>query len=68
MTEIADYAAQYNITILIEVLNRFEQFLLNDAEEGLNYVKAVSDIFTIPAAPTSKISKPKSATFLTYFR
>jgi D-psicose/D-tagatose/L-ribulose 3-epimerase len=40
--EIADYAAQYNITILIEVLNRFEQFLLNDAGEAIQYVKEVN--------------------------
>lgn len=39
--ELADYAAQYDITLLIEVLNRFEQFLLNDAAEAIQYVKEV---------------------------
>jgi D-psicose/D-tagatose/L-ribulose 3-epimerase len=39
--ELADYAAQYDITLLIEVLNRFEQFLLNDAAEAIHYVKEV---------------------------
>jgi D-psicose/D-tagatose/L-ribulose 3-epimerase len=41
MKELADYAAKYDITLLIEVLNRFEQFLLNDAAEGISYVKEV---------------------------
>jgi len=39
--ELADYAAKYDITLLIEVLNRFEQFLLNDAAEAVQYVKEV---------------------------
>ncbi|QKI81542.1 sugar phosphate isomerase/epimerase family protein [Kroppenstedtia eburnea] len=40
--ELAEYARQYNITLLIETLNRFEQFLLNDAEEAVAYVKEVN--------------------------
>lgn len=42
MRELADYAAQYDITLLIETLNRFEQFLLNDAKEAVEYVKEVN--------------------------
>ncbi|MDQ0271015.1 D-psicose 3-epimerase [Cytobacillus purgationiresistens] len=39
---LADYAAQYGITLLIETLNRFEQFLLNDAKEAVDYVEEVN--------------------------
>lgn len=42
MQELADYAAQYDITLLVESLNRFEQFLVNDANEAVEYVKAVN--------------------------
>ncbi|WP_235782013.1 D-psicose 3-epimerase [Paenibacillus senegalensis] len=42
MQELADYAAQYDITLLVESLNRFEQFLVNDAKEAVDYVKAVN--------------------------
>lgn len=41
--ELAEYARQYDITLLIETLNRFEQFLLNDAEEAVSYVKEVDE-------------------------
>lgn len=41
MIELADYAAKYDIILLIEVLNRFEQFLLNDAAEAVSYVKEI---------------------------
>jgi D-psicose/D-tagatose/L-ribulose 3-epimerase len=41
MQELSDYARQYDITLLIETLNRFEQFLVNDAAEVLQYVKDV---------------------------
>jgi D-psicose/D-tagatose/L-ribulose 3-epimerase len=41
MKELAYYAAQYEITLLIECLNRFEQFLINDAKEAVDYVKDV---------------------------
>lgn len=39
---LADYALKYEITLLIETLNRFEQFLLNDAEEAVAYVKKIN--------------------------
>lgn len=41
MKELADYAKQYDITLLMETLNRFEQFLINDAEEALQFVKDI---------------------------
>lgn len=39
--EIADYASQYDILLGIEVLNRFEQFLINTVLEAKNYIQAV---------------------------
>ncbi|WP_341302097.1 sugar phosphate isomerase/epimerase family protein [Lysinibacillus sp. FSL H8-0500] len=39
--ELADYAKQKGITLLIETLNRFEQFLINDVEEALVFVREV---------------------------
>lgn len=39
LCELADFAKDYNVTLLCEVLNRFEQFLLNDAEEAVQFVK-----------------------------
>lgn len=42
MKELADYAAQYNITLLVETLNRFEQFLINDAKEAVAFVKDIN--------------------------
>lgn len=39
--ELAEYAAPLNITLLAETLNRFEQFLLNDTQEAIDYVKEV---------------------------
>ncbi len=39
--EIADFALPYGVTLMIEVVNRFEQYLINDAAEGVAYVKAV---------------------------
>lgn len=41
MRILADDAANYGITIGIEVLNRFEQFLMNTCAEGIAYVKEV---------------------------
>lgn len=41
MRELADYAAGYGITLLPETLNRFEQFIMNDASEAVQYVKDV---------------------------
>lgn len=40
--ELADSAANYGIELNCEVLNRFEQYLLNDAKEGVDFVKAVN--------------------------
>ncbi len=42
MKELADYAAQFDITLLVEVLNRFEQFLVNDAKEAIELVKDIN--------------------------
>lgn len=41
MRELADLAADYDVTLNMEVLNRFEGYLMNDASEGLAYVKEV---------------------------
>jgi len=41
MKELADYASQYEITLLIETLNRFEQFLVNDAKEAVELVEDI---------------------------
>lgn len=41
MRELADYAAPLNITLLVETLNRFEQFLLNDTQEAIDYIKEI---------------------------
>lgn len=41
MRELADLAADYDITLNMEVLNRFEGYLLNESWEGLEYVKEV---------------------------
>jgi len=41
MKKLGALAAGYNITLGMEVLNRFEGYLLNTAEEALAYVKAV---------------------------
>ena len=39
--ELADIAQGYNIVLGMEVLNRFEGYLLNTAKEAVSYVKAV---------------------------
>lgn len=41
MKDLADYAAKYQIMLLPETLNRFEQFLINDSVEEVQYVKDV---------------------------
>ncbi len=41
MRELAPYAAERGVTLNIEVINRFEQFLINDCREALAYVKEV---------------------------
>lgn len=39
--KLAELAAPYDITLNMEVLNRFENHLLNTAEEGIQFVKEV---------------------------
>ena len=41
MKKLADLAADYGITLCMEVLNRHEGYLLNTAKEGVDYVNAV---------------------------
>ena len=41
MKKLGKLAGDFNITIGMEALNRFEGYLLNTAEEALDYVKAV---------------------------
>ncbi|NLJ94077.1 MAG: sugar phosphate isomerase/epimerase [Clostridiaceae bacterium] len=41
MKKLADIAADYDITLNMEVLNRFEGYMMNTAAEGLAYVKQV---------------------------
>lgn len=41
MKTLADLAADYGITLNMEALNRFEGYLLNDAKEAVDYVRAV---------------------------
>lgn len=41
MKKLADMAAEYGITLNMEVLNRFEGYMLNDAAEGVRYVHDV---------------------------
>ena len=39
--ELAEYAMRYGIKLVVEVVNRFEHFLINDAREAVKYVKDV---------------------------
>lgn len=41
MRVLAPYAGERNVLLNVEVLNRFEQFIINDSHEALAYVKAV---------------------------
>lgn len=41
MRRLADMAADYGITLNMESLNRFEGYLINDADECVSYVRAV---------------------------
>lgn len=41
MREMADAAADYNVSLNLEVVTRYEHFLLNTAEEAVRYVKEV---------------------------
>jgi len=40
--KLSSLASEFNITLTMEVLNRFEGYLLNTAEEALSFVKAIS--------------------------
>lgn len=42
MQKLADIADEYGITLGMEVLNRFEGYLLNDTKEGIAYVQEVN--------------------------
>jgi len=41
MKELAEYAAKHNVLLVLETVNRFEQFLINDAAEAVQYVKDI---------------------------
>ena len=41
MKELAPYAGDHGVTLNVEVLNRFEHFLLNEAREAVAYVEEV---------------------------
>lgn len=41
MREIAEFAAEHGVTLMMEVVNRFATYLLNTAAEGAAYVDAV---------------------------
>lgn len=41
MRYLADVAAEYNITLNMEVLNRFEGYMLNEVSEAVEYVQRV---------------------------
>jgi D-psicose/D-tagatose/L-ribulose 3-epimerase len=42
MQELAPYAHERHVTLNVEVLNRFEQFLVNDSREAIAYVSEVN--------------------------
>ncbi|MGI5173303.1 sugar phosphate isomerase/epimerase [Treponema sp. OMZ 840] len=42
MNEMVGYAQDNNVVLNVEVINRFEQFILNTCEEAMAYVKAVN--------------------------
>jgi len=41
MTELAPFAERHGVTLNVEVINRFEQFLINTCEEALSYVDEI---------------------------
>ena len=41
MKELVKVAEDYNVILNVEVINRFEQFLLNTCDEALNYVEEI---------------------------
>jgi D-psicose/D-tagatose/L-ribulose 3-epimerase len=42
MRELVKTAEDYNVILNVEVINRFEQFLLNTSEEAVQYVKEIN--------------------------
>ena len=43
MKELVKTAEDYNVILNVEVINRFEQFLLNTSEEAVQYVKEINN-------------------------
>ncbi|MDL2228638.1 sugar phosphate isomerase/epimerase [Treponema sp. OttesenSCG-928-L16] len=43
MRELAPYAAERGVMLNVEVINRFEQFLINDCAEALAYVREIDN-------------------------
>ena len=41
MREVADYAQKYEVSINLEVLNRFESYVINTVEEGVDFLKRI---------------------------
>lgn len=41
LQEVADYAKKYDITICLEVLNRYETYVINTVQEGLELLKKI---------------------------
>jgi D-psicose/D-tagatose/L-ribulose 3-epimerase len=41
ISSLADFAAQFDINLCLEVLNRFENHVLNTAQEGVDFVREV---------------------------
>lgn len=41
MREVADYAKKYNVSINIEILNRFESYVINTVGEGVDLLKRI---------------------------
>jgi D-psicose/D-tagatose/L-ribulose 3-epimerase len=42
MAELAPFAQEHGVTLNVEVINRFEQFLINTCEEALAYVEEIN--------------------------
>ena len=42
MRELAPFAQEHGVTLNVEVINRFEQFLINTCEEALSYVEEIN--------------------------
>lgn len=42
MRELAPFAAEHHVTLNVEVINRFEQFLINTCAEAVSYVEEIN--------------------------